>query len=208
LADPGINGKRSHRDDGKEVTRFKAPKARLMSLITDGVLTQKLPWSLVLLGVSIAIVLELCGVPSLPFAVGVYLPLSSSTPIFLGGIARYVADRWSRRTAAGPVSETESESSSGVLLSTGYIAGGAIGGVLIAFLSFPQADWILADFERWGASLSHALQIPTDNGPAVIAFGALFLLLVVVGIGWLLNPPAPPLRTHVGPEADEASLTT
>src|SRR5262249_46321746 len=77
LVDPGINGSRNHRDDGSEVVRFKAPKARLMAMITDGILQQRLPWSLVLLGVSIAIVLELCGVPSLPFAVGVYLPLSS-----------------------------------------------------------------------------------------------------------------------------------
>jgi putative OPT family oligopeptide transporter len=138
LVDPGINGKRSRRDNGDEVPRFKAPKAQLMSLITDGILRGKLPWSLVLLGVSIALVLELCGVPSLPFAVGVYLPLSSSTPIFAGGLVRYVADRWGRRESTGPVSDTESDRSTGVLLSTGYIAGGAIAGVLIAFLSFSE----------------------------------------------------------------------
>jgi putative OPT family oligopeptide transporter len=138
LADPGINGKRSHRDDGTEVPRFRAPKAQLMSLITDGILTRKLPWSLVLLGVSIAIVLELCGVPSLPFAVGVYLPLSSSTPIFAGGLVRYIADHGARWRSGRVASDTESDSSPGVLLSTGYIAGGAIAGVLIAFLSFSE----------------------------------------------------------------------
>ncbi len=100
LVDPGINGKRSRRDDGSEVIRFKAPKAQLMSLITDGILQQKLPWALVLLGVSIAVVLELCGVSSLAFAVGVYLPLSSSAPIFVGGLVRYAADRWVRKPAA------------------------------------------------------------------------------------------------------------
>jgi putative OPT family oligopeptide transporter len=136
LVDPGINGKRNRKDDGTEVIRFKAPKAQLMSLITDGILTQKLPWALVLLGVSIALVLELCGVPSLPFAVGVYLPLSSSTPIFMGGLVRYIADRAGRWTGTGPTSQADSDSSPGVLLSTGYIAGGAIGGVVIAFLSF------------------------------------------------------------------------
>jgi putative OPT family oligopeptide transporter len=140
VADPGINGKRSRRDDGTEVIRFKAPKAQLMSLITDGILRGKLPWSLVLLGVAIAIVLELAGVPSLAFAVGVYLPLSSSTPIFVGGMVRYVADRWGRDRAGtnGEASSTESDSSPGVLLSTGYIAGGAIAGVLIGFLSFSE----------------------------------------------------------------------
>jgi putative OPT family oligopeptide transporter len=137
VADPGINGKRSRRDDGTEVIRFKAPKAQLMSLITDGILRGKLPWSLVLLGVAISIVLELAGVPSLAFAVGVYLPLSSSTPIFVGGLVRYVADRWGRdRATAAEHAATESDFSPGVLLSTGYIAGGAIAGVLIGFLSF------------------------------------------------------------------------
>jgi hypothetical protein len=138
LVDPGINGRLTRRPDGTEVQRFKAPKAVLMAFITKGILSQKLPWSLVLLGVSIAIVLELSGVPSLPFAVGVYLPLSSSTPIFVGGIVRYVADRWGRRDPEHPVTEADSDSSPGVLLSTGYIAGGTIAGVLIAFLSFGE----------------------------------------------------------------------
>ena len=90
--------------------------------------------------------LELCGVPSLAFAVGVYLPLSSSTPIFVGGLVRYVADKWGTATTPATAeagSETESETSSGSLLSTGYIAGGAIAGVLIAFLSFSERSRIL-----------------------------------------------------------------
>jgi hypothetical protein len=141
LQDPGINGKRTHSDEGVEVQRFKAPKAVLMSLITDGILRGKLPWPLVLIGVFIALVLELCDVPSLAFAVGVYLPLSSSTPILVGGLVRYVADKWGRRPDGDPtkpVSETDSETSAGSLLSTGYIAGGAIAGVLVAFLSFNE----------------------------------------------------------------------
>ena len=196
LVDPGINGKKSKRDDGTEVTRFKAPKAQLMSFITDGILTQKLPWPLVLLGVSIAIVLELCGVPSLPFAVGVYLPLSSSTPIFAGGVVRYVADRWGRRDPGRQASETEADTSTGVLFSTGYIAGGAIAGVVIAFLSFPGADRVLKQFEEWRDQLFNQLvasdaieNLKTDNRPAMIAFGLLVLFLVVVGLGWVMRPP-------------------
>jgi hypothetical protein len=108
----------------------------LMAFITEGILTQKLPWTLVLLGVAIALVLELSGVPSLPFAVGVYLPLSSSTPIFVGGLMRYLADRAGRKPGGGAPSEAESEMGPGVLLSTGYIAGGSIGAVLVSFLSF------------------------------------------------------------------------
>ena len=68
------------------MTKFDAPKATLMSYIIKGILDRELPWGLVLLGVMIAVVLELSGIPSLAFAVGVYLPLSSSSPIFIGGI--------------------------------------------------------------------------------------------------------------------------
>jgi uncharacterized oligopeptide transporter (OPT) family protein len=135
LVDPGINGKRLHRDDGSEVQKYSAPKAVIMAMITDGILRQKLPWALVLLGVFIAVVLELASVPSLPFAVGVYLPLSSSAPIFAGGVVRYLADRWARTPDGHPRSAAESDMSPGVLLATGYIAGGAIGGILIAMLA-------------------------------------------------------------------------
>jgi putative OPT family oligopeptide transporter len=203
LVDPGINGKRSHRDDGTEVTRFKAPKAQLMSLITDGILTQKLPWSLVLLGVSIAIVLELCGVPSLPFAVGVYLPLSSSTPIFAGGVVRYIGERWGQRDRSRAPSETEADTSSGVLLSTGYIAGGAIAGVVIAFLSFPGADQVLKQLETWGA----VLKLPQENGPAMIAFGVLLLFLIVVGLGWVLRTPPAGAGGGPLPNGDQGPFT-
>ena len=93
LVDPGINGSVNKRDDGTSVTKYEAPKARLMSLIIDGILTQKLPWGLVLLGVALALVLELCGISALPFAVGVYLPISASAPIFVGGVVRYLVER-------------------------------------------------------------------------------------------------------------------
>jgi putative OPT family oligopeptide transporter len=135
LVDPGINGSITHKDDGTEVKKFTAPKATLMAFITDGILQQKLPWPLVLLGASIAVLMELCGVPSLAFAVGVYLPLSTSSPIFVGGLARYVADRWGRSKSGPEAKDTDSDTSSGVLLSTGYIAGGAIAGLVVAFLN-------------------------------------------------------------------------
>ena len=80
LVDPGINGTHKVRPDGSPATKFDAPKATLMSYIIKGILSRKLPWALVLLGVMIAIVLEMSGIPSLAFAVGVYLPLSSSSP--------------------------------------------------------------------------------------------------------------------------------
>lgn len=163
LVDPGINGKVRERDDGTQTTKYNAPKASLMALITDGILSQKLPWSLVLIGVSIAIVLEFCGVPSLPFAVGVYLPIDASMPILCGGLVRYVVDRYNNRPREGhpdqkeELNEAETEMSPGVLMSTGFIAGGAIGGVLIAFLSFndsiPKALGVW-QYRTWTATQS------------------------------------------------------
>jgi putative OPT family oligopeptide transporter len=140
LVDPGINGAYKKRPDGTEVQKFTAPKATLVSYIIKGILDQKLPWALVLLGVMIAVTLQMSFVPALAFAVGVYLPLAASAPIFIGGLVRWAVDYRTRRKAAyvGMTEEqfvAESDKSPGVLLSSGYIAGGAIAGILIAFLA-------------------------------------------------------------------------
>jgi len=169
LVDPGINGVETTRLDGTTVFKYNAPKARLMSLIIDGILTNKLPWGLVLLGVGIALVLELCRVPSLPFAVGVYLPLASSTPIFVGGMLRWVADRWTKK------SESEGDMSPGVLFSSGYIAGGAIAGIIIAMLSLsPSLSASMDMSERFAA-------IAKCDLTSVAAFGIISVLLLLVG---------------------------
>src|SRR5204863_100455 len=84
VVDPGIGG-RIHEYRGHELKRLDSPKATLMALITDGILTHKLPWALVLIGVFLTIAIELMGVSSLPVAVGVYLPLSTSAGMFAGG---------------------------------------------------------------------------------------------------------------------------
>lgn len=174
FVDPGINGRLETQDDGSSVDKFNAPKATLMAFIVDGILTQKLPWSLVLLGVAIAIVLELSGVPSLPFAVGVYLPLSASTPIFVGGAMRWLSDKWSNRSAA------EAEMSPGVLLSSGYIAGGTIAGIIAALLGIKYKA-----LETYGpAWLGDLAKSP---GFSAITFGILTIFLLFVGSGWLLK---------------------
>lgn len=138
FVDPGINGSYTTRPDGSEVRKFDAPKAVLVSYIIKGILDRELPWVLVLFGVVIALVLEMSGVSSLPFAVGVYLPLSSSAPIFIGGMVRWLVDGRRRRHAEfAELSEeqhvAESDRSPGVLLASGYIAGGALAGIAIAF---------------------------------------------------------------------------
>jgi hypothetical protein len=97
-------------------------------------MTQRLPWGLVLIGVFISIVLELCGMSSLAFAVGVYLPMSTSTPIMIGGLVRFIAEK----TATRKLSEAEAESGPGVLFSSGLIAGASVIGTILAFLQLSE----------------------------------------------------------------------
>jgi putative OPT family oligopeptide transporter len=108
-----------------------APQATLMSLVIKGILTQQLPWGLVLIGVFASILMEIIGVPALAFAVGVYLPLETTTPVFLGGLARKLVD-WRRGR------EVESDAGPGVLYSSGLVAGGSIMGLLSSFLGWPD----------------------------------------------------------------------
>ncbi len=162
FVDPAINGKLNRTDDGHSVkdNKYSAPKTQLMEKIISGIFNQKLPWGLVLLGVLIAITLELTGVPSLPFAVGVYLPLESSTPIFLGGVIRYLVDWAQRRRGRAAQSETESEMSPGSLLSTGYIAGASIAGVLYAFVAAsPDLSETLAKWQYRQTTLTSEMPV-------------------------------------------------
>ena len=173
--DPAVNGKLNQEDNGHDMKsqKFDAPKTQLIALIIDGILDRKLPWDLVLLGVLIAVTLELAGVPALPFAVGVYLPLSASTPIFLGGMLRWIADK-----VRPPKPGEDSDSSPGVLLSSGYIAGGSIAAVVLAFMIFKQ-PWLDA------LDLSQAEGIAdwaAKDSTALGAFGVLMIVLMAVGL--------------------------
>ena len=113
--------------------KLPAPQATLMATIIQGLLAQNLPWGLVFVGMFISVVIELCGVRSLSFAVGAYLPLSTTAPIFVGGLMKAWADKMSGQTSSG--GHGESEVSSGMLYSTGLVAGGSLTGVAIALLS-------------------------------------------------------------------------
>ncbi len=189
LSDPGINGIHKVRPDGSEVTKYDAPKATLMSYIIKGILNRQLPWGLVLLGVMIAIVLEMSGIPSLAFAVGVYLPLSSSSPIFIGGMIRWLVDKYLRKKLRHKdLSEdqlvAETDKSPGVLMASGYIAGGALAAIAIAILQgVPSerlnvfnkkiADWSTAHNPLFGKEYGDLL--------SVIPFLILMILLYLVG---------------------------
>src|SRR5262245_18836533 len=118
----------------KAIGTEKRPErqATLMATIIKGLLARDLPWGLVFVGMFISVVVELCGIRSLSFAVGAYLPLSTTAPIFVGGMVKALVDKMSGARAAG---HEESEVSSGMLYSTGLVAGGSLTGVLIALLS-------------------------------------------------------------------------
>ena len=136
LIDPGIGGREATDYTGRHVDKLDSPKSQIMSLVVDGILTQKLPWGLIMIGVFLAIAMEILGLPSLPIAVGVYLPISTSATMFAGGIVRWLVDR---RTGAS-ASETEADSGPGVLFSSGLIAGGAIMGVVLAAVAARRLD--------------------------------------------------------------------
>jgi putative OPT family oligopeptide transporter len=193
LVDPGINGTHKLRPDGSSVEKFDAPKATLMSYIIKGILSHKLPWALVLLGVMIAITLELSGIPSLAFAVGVYLPLASSTPIFLGGMVRWLVDRWLRRRKFRGHTLTEEEllaegdKSPGVLLASGYIAGGALAGIVIAFMAgVPSLVGFSKRIEAWSTAHNPFFGGANADLLALLPFIALCVLLYLVGRDLLL----------------------
>ncbi|HET6722370.1 MAG TPA: OPT/YSL family transporter, partial [Chitinophagaceae bacterium] len=106
----------------------------LMATLIKGILSFNLDWQFVLVGVFIAIVMELCGIKALSFAIGLYLPLSTTLPIFIGGAIRGVAE-WTNKKRNVHVSPEEEDLGKGNLFATGLVAGGAVAGVIVAFLS-------------------------------------------------------------------------
>jgi putative OPT family oligopeptide transporter len=186
FVDPGVNGTHTVRPDGSRVAKFDAPKATLMSYIIKGILNRELPWSLVLLGVMISIVLEMSGIASLPFAVGVYLPISTSSPIFIGGVVRWLADRQIHKRFAGDnltavELAAEGDKSPGVLLSSGYIAGGAIAGIVIAFVGGVMVE-VQAKIDDWSKANNPAFYGPYADLLSVIPFVVLSALLYFVAV--------------------------
>lgn len=115
--------------------KYAAPQATLMATLIKGLLSFNLDWVFVLSGVFIAIVLELCQVKSLSFAVGLYLPLSTTLPIFIGGVIKGIVD-WKAKRANK--TEEDSELGKGSLFATGLVAGGALAGVVVALVTVDE----------------------------------------------------------------------
>ena len=187
FVDPGINGILKKDDEGRDLERFNAPKATLMSYIIKGVLGQNLPWGLVILGAMMAVVLEISGVAALAFAVGIYLPISTSTPIFIGGIVRYLVDIYLKRKLAHKnLTEeqmmAETDKSNGVLLASGYIAGGAIAGILIAlFAVVPALKSIQDSMEKWATKGNPFFEGGYSDVLGLLPFAVLAIVLYLVG---------------------------
>ena len=144
-----------------------APQATLMSTIITGLLNQNLPWGLVLVGIFISVTLELCGIHSLSFAVGSYLPIATTAPIFAGGLVRWWVER---KTGTAQ----ESEVSSGTLFSSGLIAGGSIAGILFAIL---VGTGSIAPLQSIGNVFPYFHE---ENLVGEIATALLFLALAVI----------------------------
>lgn len=184
LVDPGINGQHKVRPDGTEVKKFDAPKAVLMSYIIKGILDQELPWTLVLFGVMIAVVLEMAGVHSLAFTVGVYLPLVSTLPIAIGGTLRWFVDRRNNKLPQyAELTEEQRQAagdrSNGTLLASGYIAGGALAGIVIAITA-----GVLSNFDSamtaWAEASNPFFSGPDAHVLTMLPYGALIVLLLWV----------------------------
>ncbi|MBA3657992.1 MAG: oligopeptide transporter, OPT family [Gemmatimonadales bacterium] len=180
LVDPGIGG-RVRELNGRPVTKLDSPKATIMALVTDGILTRRLPWGLVLLGVFLTVSIELMGLQSLPIAVGVYLPISTSSAMFAGGVVRWLVERRVRGTQQ---TLAEVESGPGVLFASGLIAGGALAGVAVAGVAaalsgraegagVPAADYLahLVGLDRTLGAIA------TSDVAAVVAFVVLAAIL-------------------------------
>ena len=148
-----------------------APQAVLMKLVIDGVLDQNLPWALILIGVGIALVASLFKIPVLPFAVGVYLPMSTMAAVFVGGLARWLLTR------SQPEEAAERRRERGVLFGSGLVGGGGLTGVLLAV-------WVAV---RGGERITG---FPPGFGPILTDIVALLTIVALLGcIFWVALRP-------------------
>ncbi|APW62631.1 OPT family oligopeptide transporter [Paludisphaera borealis] len=168
--DPGIGGRLNYSTSGAPIKKFSPPQPEMFATIIDGIMAGSLPWGLVILGSVLAIVVQLAGVSALAFAVGVYLPLSTTLPIFVGGMIRLVVDRVRKFNAE------DSDTSPGTMLSTGLIAGGSLAGIVVA---------LLIVFEDVGKKLDFSTLTPSGEEfllPALPTFAILAAALLYVAL--------------------------
>jgi len=158
--------------------RAAAPQAQLMSTVINGILTRKLPWGLVMLGVFLVCVVELLGVRSLAFAVGAYLSIGTTLAIFVGGVVRWIVETRAKQTGT---ELKEGEASPGSLYASGLIAAGGIMGLLgIALKLMESRDWIRPNL------LSHAI---TQNNVVSSVIAIITFLLLAFSLYYFARKP-------------------
>ena len=169
-----------HNTFGIGSEKIAAPQATLMATLIKGLLSQSLPWGLVLVGVFVSVTLELCGIHSLSFAVGAYLPIATTAPIFAGGVVRWLVERKTGETS-------DSDLSSGTLFSSGLIAGGSLAGILFAALvgyTYPNPLNPATDtslFEQYFLPIGNVIPwLHEENTAAHVEGAILFLVLAVI----------------------------
>jgi OPT family oligopeptide transporter len=162
-------------------SKYDAPQATLMATLIKGLLGGVLDWQFILVGLFVAIVLELCGVKSLSFAVGLYLPLATTLPIWIGGQIKNITDYIARRKGQDP---EDAELGKGSLFATGLVAGGALMGVVVAIwqakeASYDSGGW-LKSLETVGHGLQTSIGASNFDLLGVLAFAALAYILIRV----------------------------
>lgn len=164
---------------------FKAPQANLIKLVIDGVLDGNLPWGLVFVGIAMAATVEMLGLPTLAFAVGLYLPIHLATPILVGGLVRWMVQRRS------PKKELAERRENGVLYASGLIAGAAMIGVVAAAATWITSDWtpeggagsLLHSFFGFFAGSVKLIDEPFASWFAWVVFFGLATSMLYVALG-------------------------
>ena len=154
--------------------KFNAPQATLMATLIKGLLSFNLDWNFVLVGVFLAVTMELCGIKSLSFAVGAYLPLSTTLPIFAGGALKGFVDWKANRSK---IKTEDAELGKGSLFATGLVAGGALAGVIVALLTVK--DSVFHSLEKVDASNGIISSIG-ESGYMILGTGFFIFM------GWVL----------------------
>ena len=156
--------------------KFPAPQATLMATLIKGILQQKLDWLFVFSGMFVAVTMELCGIKSLSFAIGAYLPLSTTLPIFAGGAIKGIVEKKQKKENI-KLNAEEEELGKGNLFATGLVAGGAVAGVLIAFIAGSDSGDKFLKKVSLEQSITGAL-----SEPGYFLLGTLFFVFM----GWML----------------------
>jgi OPT family oligopeptide transporter len=161
--------------------KYPAPQGTLMATLIKGILSFNLDWQFVLVGVFSAIVMELCGIKSLSFAIGIYLPLSTTFPIFIGGAIRGLVD-WRTKRKNIKLTAEEEDLAKGNLFATGLVAGGALAGVIVAILSVNEK--VNAGLEKMSAEAGLTRSLGSEGykwlGVAFFALMGLILYRVAI----------------------------